>query len=95
MKQDLDMKEMNRVPEKSKGISWQDFGTGMIVLNPNKEKVHQLNGVAMDIFELIDGEKSLLEIKEKMMDIYDVEEERLLIDLDSFLKQAKEWEIIH
>ena len=89
------MTELNRVLEKNKGISWQDFGGGMIVLNPNKEKVHQLNGVAMDIFELIDGERSFNEIKNKMMDLYEVEESKLVQDLDQFIKQAKQWEIIH
>lgn len=86
---------MDEVLAKSKGISWQDFDGGMIILNPNQEKVHQLNQIGMEIFELIDGEKSLSDVQNLIQEKYDVSEDILRQDIISFVETAKDWGVLH
>lgn len=51
------------------------------------ESVYTLDSVAADIWKLIDGERTLADIREALLGEYDVEADVLSRDLDEFVEQ--------
>ena len=79
---------------KSPGVSWQDFGEGSIVLNPNRQKVHELNPTASHIWlELTQG-SNFSETLKSLTNSFDVSEDQARKDIEKFLKDATEWELL-
>lgn len=84
----------NTLLMKTTGISWQYFEDGLIILNPNKEKVHQLNHTARFLFESIDGVTTIGELKQKFANHFEVTPESIEQDVYDFIIMAQEWKII-
>lgn len=51
------------------------------------QSIYTLDNVGADIWKLIDGERTLADIKEALLDEYDVEASALSQDLDEFIDQ--------
>ena len=53
------------------------------------ESVYTLDGVAADIWELIDGERTVADMLDMLLDEYDVSAEILSRDLNEFIEQLE------
>jgi hypothetical protein len=51
------------------------------------ESIYTLDSVGADIWQLIDGERTLADIRKVLLDEYDVEASALSQDLDEFIEQ--------
>jgi hypothetical protein len=51
------------------------------------QSIYTLDSVGADIWKLIDGERTLADIREALLDEYDVEGDALSQDLDEFIEQ--------
>lgn len=51
--------------------------------------IHTLNETAASAWELIDGKNSLADIKDKLMDKFDIDEAKLSRQLDELIKDLK------
>jgi hypothetical protein len=51
------------------------------------QSIYTLDNVGADIWKLIDGERTLADIREALLDEYDVEASALSQDLDEFIDQ--------
>jgi hypothetical protein len=53
----------------------------------DNQSIYTLDSVGADIWKLIDGERTLADIREALLDEYDVEADALSQDLDEFIAQ--------
>ena len=53
------------------------------------ESIYTLDEVGARIWELIDGIRSLADIKEILLSEFDVAEERLISDMENFIRQVE------
>lgn len=93
------MKDESVVYEKNKDVVTRDIDGELFLLPLIRTRneinaLFTLSGVASQIWDLIDGTKSLGKIKAKVMEEYSVEEAVLEKDLEKFIKDAKEINII-
>jgi hypothetical protein len=60
----------------------------------NMERIFALDPVAAFIWEKLDGEKSLKDIRDGVLDAFDVEEERAKTDIFEYIKELVEANLI-
>lgn len=93
------MKDENVVYKKNKDVVTRDID-GELFLLPlirTREEINALftlSGVGPQIWEMIDGKRSLKNIKDKLADEYDIPAETIEKDLEAFIKDAREINII-
>lgn len=80
--------------KKNKGISWQDFGEGMVVLNPHREKVHEFNQTAAFLWKQMDQSSSQEELASALSDEFEVDLNTAIRDVSTFIEQSHEWGLI-
>jgi len=68
----------------------QEVDGEMVLLDMNSENYYGLDRVATDIWHLLQEGKSLEETVEELLELYDVEEQRLRHDLELFVSQLTE-----
>lgn len=78
--------------EKDPSVVYREIA-GEAVLVPirrnlvDMQSIYTLDNVGADIWKLIDGERTLADIREALLDEYDVEASALSQDLDEFIDQ--------
>ncbi len=82
--------DLNSVVKKKKGVVFRRILDEMVLLDTKGGEVVVLNDVGGDIWEYIDGSRSLKEILELLQERYEVEREVLERDLLEFVDQL--WE---
>ncbi len=85
----------NRVYRKNSAFIAREIA-GEIIIIPIRREAHQLsaiynlnNEVAVRIWKLINGKRTLSEIKEKILQEFDVQEQRLNKDLQEFISDLE------
>ena len=85
----------NRVYRKNSAFIAREIA-GEIIIIPISREAHQLsaiynlnNEVAVRIWKLINGKRALSEIKEKILQEFDVQEQRLNKDLQEFISDLE------
>lgn len=93
------MKDENVVYEKNKDVVTRDID-GELFLLPlirTRDEINALftlSGAAPEIWEMIDGKRSLEDIKDELVGEYGIPPETIEKDLEGFIKDAKEINII-
>ena len=82
------MEWLNKVPEKNKNLAWRIIDGEIVILHLENrakalEQLYLLKGTAVELWQLVDGERSVEDILKKIMNKYDIK-----------LKDAKS-DIIH
>ena len=65
-------------------------GEGGLVVLPGRAEIKVLNPVAIKVFSLLDGSRSLNEIAEAVSDEFDVSRDQALLDIAAFVGQLAE-----
>ena len=84
----------NTTYQAQKGISWQKFENGLIVINPKFEKVHQFNQTASYLFEELISQTSTSGIIDAYGHLFQIKSIQAAQDMDSFIKQALEFDLL-
>jgi hypothetical protein len=71
----------------SEGLFIQEVDGEMVLLDMESENYYGLDAVGSDIWRLLAEGKSLEETVAELLEIYEVEEERLRKDLQAFVTQ--------
>ena len=87
-------KELKRVYRKTEEVIERKIGSAIVLipLRPadlQNQHIFSLEGVGRDIWQLIDGQKSVEQILENLFQEFAVEKSQLLTDLLEFLEQLK------
>lgn len=83
-----------RVPRRSPSLLERDLGDAAIVMTGTGDRIHTLKGSALFVWRLIDGNRSMDELRKQLTDEYEVSEERAEQDLGDFLETMKKESII-
>jgi hypothetical protein len=82
---------MSRVYRQRSGIPARNVEGVMAVITPQSSEIHRLNGVATHIWDRCAQEGATRdELLKTLKEVYDVKEDRLKADLDTFLAEATE-----
>ena len=71
----------------SEALFAQEVDGEMVLLDMNSENYFGLDSVASDIWRLLQEGKTLDGCREELLEIYDVEADRLRNDLEAFVQQ--------
>ena len=69
-------------------------GTVVLMRMDDSELFYKIDGIAAEVFALIDGKKNVLSIANEMMSKHPGNEERLPKDIDGFLKKLIDMKMI-
>lgn len=73
----------------------QEVDDEMVLLDMNSENYFGLDGVATDIWKILEKENVTLEnVLKELLTIYDVKEESLKEDIFTFIKELEQRELI-
>ena len=93
------MKDLDNIYRKNEDVVTRDID-GELFLLPlirTRDEINALftlSEMASKIWDMIDGKRSLGQIKKKVLKEYNVEEDVIEKDLENFIKDAKEINII-
>ena len=73
------------VPTLIPDVIWRVPDDNAVLVSPVGGQVTILNGVGTTIWSLIDGQKSLLDIAQQLVDQYDVDIVQANLDVENFL----------
>jgi hypothetical protein len=81
------MNPMNKeaIPILSPELIWRELDDGTVVVTPEEGKVRVLNRTGTSIWLQINGQHSLAEIAEHLIEEFDVSQEQAVSDVTSFL----------
>jgi hypothetical protein len=85
---------MERVPKKNPEIIAKNVKGEMVLLNPLTGKYYGLNKVGCAFWEKVDGKRNLSEIVSLLLKEFNVEEERLVRDIEDLMKTLSENKLI-
>ena len=71
------------VPE----IIWREMDGNAVVVSPKDGQVRVFNEVGTSIWHALIAGETVAQIKERLIEVYDVSEAQATQDLDSFLKE--------
>lgn len=72
----------------------REIGEGLVIMAPQGESTHSLDGIGAFIWKQIDGSKDLSMVLDVIVDEYEVEREVAQDDLLSFAAQMVEAELL-
>lgn len=89
----------NRVFKKSSQMVTREFEGELVLLPLYKSSkdlnyIYTLNETAASAWELIDGKRTLDEIKEKLLQEFDIDEKRLTSQLDELVTDLRSFKAI-
>lgn len=70
-------KRLNNIP-------WQIVNDSVVIIDPAQNKIHELDEVATNIWNHLDGEHSLEQIATQLAGSYAVEESMAMTDVEEF-----------
>lgn len=80
--------ELDSKPRRHQSSAFKPIGDeGGLVVLPDRSEIKVLNPVGVRVFGLLDGTRTVAEIVALIFDEYDVPREKLLVDVQSFLRQ--------
>lgn len=82
-------------PCRPTGLIWHETEDGTVIVSPTAGKVRVLNNVGTAVWELMDGQHSVPEIKEALLVRFQqVPPERITQDLSSFLHELSQRSLV-
>jgi hypothetical protein len=88
------MKKDDFIKINYENIAYQKIKSNTYIVTLSDHKIHQLDDIATHIWELICRKKSVNEIVEILHNEYDVDKDTLLKDINEFLHELKQKNII-
>ena len=93
------MKEEKTIFEKNKDVVTREIDRELFLIplirtRDEVNAIFTLNKMAIKIWDLIDGKKNVRKIRDYLLDKYDVRPEKLEEDIERFIKDAREINII-
>ncbi|MDY6793198.1 MAG: PqqD family protein [Thermodesulfobacteriota bacterium] len=79
----------------TENIAWRNVNDEIVILNLKSGEYFTLNDVAQCIWKAITDEKSVEEIKVKIIDEYDVSHEKADREIEDFISSMIEQRLLH
>lgn len=76
---------MNRVPVRNEEIVWRNLDGEAVLLNPNTGKYFGMNAVGCSFWEKIDGQNTVAEIIDHLLEEYEVTRSVLEQDINELI----------
>lgn len=80
---------------KKKKLPWRNIENNIIIVDLDREKVLDLDNSAKEIWELIDGKKSITDIAENLIEKYDISKQDIVKDIISFINELLKRELVY
>ncbi|MCX5680259.1 MAG: PqqD family protein [Candidatus Omnitrophica bacterium] len=80
--------------KKNDTIMYKELADGPALIDPYRRTMTSLNDTALEVWRLLDGERSVLDIINAMRDIFETDEGHLKKDVLDFLKEMLKREMI-
>ena len=74
-------------PKRLSRLPWREVDGRMVVIQPQKGEVHELNGVGAFLWTQLDGSFSILQIAENVSNQFEVSSEIASLDVSAFVEQ--------
>jgi hypothetical protein len=88
------MIDMNHCFKRNDSIIFKELGEGPALIDPYRRTLISLNPAALEIWQLLDGERSVSGIIDALREIFDADEKVLEKDTVNFLDELAKREII-
>jgi len=88
------MVDMRHCFKRNGQILRKESKEGPVLIDPYRRTLIQLNPTALEIWQLVDGTRSVMEIIEAMRDVFEADEEVLRKDIAGFLEDMMKREMI-
>ncbi|MFH2137110.1 MAG: PqqD family protein [Candidatus Omnitrophota bacterium] len=88
------MKFQKMMIERNAQAAWQEIEDNVVVVTPANSKVHVLSGIGGRVWQLLEEEKTGQQLSEIIIEEFDVGIEQVQADVDGFLQELLEKEII-
>jgi hypothetical protein len=62
---------LNGIPKRKEGISWREFGTEAILLDPRSGDYFEINEAGLLIWKYVDGQRTIGQIIEELAGYFD------------------------
>lgn len=85
---------MKMIPKKNSDIIWRSIKGEAVLLNPVDGSYFGLNTVGSSFWEEVDGEKTMEEIINLLLQEYKVERDVLALDIEEFVDSLEDLGII-
>lgn len=82
------------IPKKFSRVAWQRMEDRVLVLDPRKNAAHEFNETGAEIWELVDGNRSMEAIATEIAKRFEVEDEKALQDTQIFLCELVEKDLV-
>ena len=80
--------------QKRAGVSTEEVGGQVVVLDAESQEVHQLNKTAGFIWSLIDGSSSPRAMAERLADRFEVDPQTALADVEKILERLRQAHLV-
>jgi hypothetical protein len=90
-------KEIDSIIVKKKDVPYRIIESQAVIVNQNKENklmYHTINEIGTEIWELIDGKRTIKEIIEEIIKKYEIEPESAQKDIIDFIQELKEKDLV-
>lgn len=82
-------------PKRKNNLAFRPIGDEMVIIDLDGARTfHQLNELGAFIWNFCDGKNSLVEIEQKIMEEFSVSESEAKVDLNSFIKELTELNLL-
>lgn len=88
------MNDDNWKPQLSPDIKLQILDGEAVLLDQSNERVHQLDAVGTRMLEHCDGRRTVTEIVDALLELFDVTEEQLQQDASEFFTQLRSLKVL-
>lgn len=88
------MVDLNTIVAQNESCPVREIGNGLVILAPDGDLTHSLEGLGAFIWQQMDGKQPLAKILAAILDNFDVEEETARKDLLDFVGRLLDSELI-
>ena len=82
--------DSKRIPKSNSDIIWRTLDDGAVLVSPTKGKVRVLNEIGTIIWQMLDGNHTIFDIEQKIVQQYEVPSTQASADVQSFLSELEE-----
>ena len=87
--------QLTWIPVKNSTIQYQMIDQQAVLVMPLEGKVKVLNQVGAFIWDKIDGNLSINDLVKSISDTFEIQPEQAAIDLNEFLQELKQKNMVH
>lgn len=86
---------MKHVPVRNIDIVWRNLDGEAVLLNPHNGKYFGMNAVGCSFWEKIDGERTIDEVIDMLLEEYNVDRATLASDINELARSLEKFNIIN